>query len=441
MRNKAAVAAPPTARTVAAHVLERVDRDRAYAAATLAAELERHPQLDGRDRALCTELVYGVLRARPALLSRLSGWAPRGIDVGDSAVCAHLLVASYQLLCLDRVPAFAAVDAAVGVIGEIRDSKVAGFANAVLRKLASRGERLALTDAVLEGAPAWLFRSLQNSVGREHALALLGALPDAAGRTIPPACVRLVAGSETPTWLIDAEPGRVVSQARILHGQGDLRARPGYAEGAFSIQEEGSQCVALALGVKPGDRVLDACAGRGQKAALFAERLPERGELWAADLHPSKLDTLAREFGRLHLPLPHRSAVDWTVGSASLPRTFDRILVDAPCTGAGTLRRRPEILWRLEERDPARLGGLARRILRAVAELALPGTRIVFAVCSVLPEETVEVVEGTSDLLEPVAFDAPELEQLVGPDETVLRLLPSVHGTDGYFVASLRRRA
>jgi 16S rRNA (cytosine967-C5)-methyltransferase len=418
-----------SARTIAVTVLERVERDRAYAAAALDAELDRHPQLDRRDRALAAELVYGVLRSKGALLSRLGRHAARGLP--DDAVRRHLLVAAYQLLLLDRVPAWAAVDEAVESLRALRGPKVAGFGNAVLRKLS--GERLDPAAAIRESAPGWLYAALEKAVGAGEAEGLFGA-----GVALGDVWVRAV-GSSTPAWLRDAEPHRFAPGARLAPG-GDPDKLEGFDGGAFVVQEPGAQLVALSLGARTGERVLDACAGRGQKTTLIAERVGASGEVWATDSHPSKLSALGEEAVRLGLRVPRTTAVDYTLGSADVPGDFDRVLVDAPCTGVGTLRRRPEIAERLSPADPGRLGELATAILRGAATRARPGGRVVFAVCSVLSEEAEAVVRAVRDVLEPAPFDAPELAALGGSDSTALRLLPRAHGTDGYFVASFVRR-
>ena len=433
-RTKTAKDAPAravTARSLAARVIERVEEDSAYAAAALDAELDRHPALDPRERALAAELSYGVLRTRRALEARITAHAPRGI--ADRLVRRLLLVATYQLLLLDRIPAWAAVDEAVSEIRRARGPRVAGFANAVLRKVAE-GPKLELGVAVRESAPAWLFERLTNAVGREEAEGLFGVnVP--LGRSF----ARLVSGRTPPPWFAEAEANALAPAARVLPG-GDPERLEGYAEGAFVVQELGAQLVGLALGARQGERVLDACAGRGQKTSLLVERVGATGEVWATDQHPEKLANLGRELARLGLPPARTAAVDWTLGPGDVPGGFDRVLVDAPCTGVGTLRRRPEIAQRLTPEDPARLGALALAILREAAGRARSGGRVVFAVCSVFREEAEAVIEHVADLLEPAPFDAPELAGFTAPNTTSFRLLPRAHGTDGYFVASFARR-
>ncbi len=437
------------ARSLAVRVLERVERDDAYAVAAMDAEFSR-ASLSRRDRALATELVYGTLRVRPLLLGELEKHAARGLPKNDVFVRSVLCVAAYQILVLDRVPAFAAVSAAVETIRRERGRGVAGFANALLRKLADSGVSLDAATASYDALPQWLRGRLVKSIGEDAARALVA--PAGGGA---PTAVRLVRGREIPEWLRDAEPGVISPLARRVGGVGELRRQPGWDDGAFVVQEEGSQLIALAVGARPGERVLDACAGRGQKTSLLAERVASGGSgasggaVVAVDLHAHRLRALEAEMSRVGQQV-QTIAADWTnagdgvpMAADAVPDGFDRVLVDAPCTGVGTLRHRPEMTLRMAPEDAARLGGLAAQILRNAALKARPGGRVTYAVCSVFKAECETVLRGVSDLLEPVPFDAPELAGLLsqeGAEITTLRLLPSKHGTDGYFLASLRRK-
>lgn len=442
-----------TARGVAARVVYRVLEEQAFVSDALDAELVR-AELAARDRALATELSYGVVRLERALSQRLEALARRGVAKGDELSRSHLLVAAYQLLVLDRIPAFAAINEAVSALRRLRGPRVAGFANAVLRRLASE-PRLDLAAALEASVAPWLFDELCRSVGRQSALGLLGVperppadtateAPDKASAVTAARrglSVRLTRRADPiPEWAKNAEPGQLLPSALWLPPIGDLRQLPGYDEGAFVVQEEGAQWAALALGARPGERILDACAGHGQKASLLAERLGNDGTLWVNDIAPAKLDRLRRELDRLGLPHAQSRAIDLTQGIGDLPTDMDRVLVDAPCTGTGTLRRRPEILRRLGPDDPRRLADQATQLLRNAARLARPDGRVVFVVCSVLRIECEDVVQNVADILEPLAFDAPEAIRVAGAGAWQYRLLPTVHGTDGYYVASLRRR-
>ena len=389
-----------------------------------------------RERAFATEVAYTTLRCRRALETRVAACCPRGLPK-DRITRAALVVAAAQILLLEHAAVPVAVDAAVTRVRAIRGSRAAGFVNAVLRQVAA-GPKVPVADALRQNVADWLYMGLQAAVGRAETDALLGI--DQVGR-VRTADIRLRPGRPVPDWLADATPLHHLPNAWRVAGVGDLRERPGWQTGDFVVQEQGAQLIAWALDVSRGARVLDACAGRGQKSTLLAERVGETGMIWATDLHGRKLDALRDECARLSLANLQTLAVDWTVGGGSLPHDFAFALVDAPCTGTGTLYKRPEIVDRLTPDDPARMGQLAATILRNVATHCIAGAQIVYAVCSVLPEEGEQVLMRVADVLEPIPFAGSPLHSAVGVDATQVRLLPLLHGTDGYFVANLRRKS
>jgi 16S rRNA (cytosine967-C5)-methyltransferase len=434
------------ARASAAGVLGRVFEDSAFASAALDAELSR-AGLDPRDAALATELVYGVLRTEGFLDERLAGLASRRPYAADERVRIHLLMAAYSILFLDRIPVFAAVSEAVAGVRVAGGERAAGFANAVLRRLGGEVEaapdrRPSLADAALASAPGWLRGALRRSLGRAGATAYLGA-----GPVPPPIGLCLAKGEDRAAWVeafaaaaasgspaASVTAGAVSPRAILVRGAGDVRRLPGAGQ-AWIVQEEGAQGVTLAAGARPGERVLDACAGHGNKTWLLAGEVGPEGAVDASDLHPAKLAELrAGPAGTL---VRATYTVDWTTETGGVPEGYDLVLVDAPCSGIGTLRRRPEIGRRREPEELGRLAGLQASIVRRAATRARDGGRLVYAVCSVLREEGEEVcarlAEG-SDLgvrLEPAPF-----EGAIAGGEPVLRLLPHVQGTDGYFAAS-----
>ena len=436
------------ARALAARVLARTWDEGAFAAAALDAEIRRRAELDPRDAALATELVYGVLRTEGYLRARLEALATkRHLPELAAEARAELFAAAYSILFLDRIPAFAAVSEGVRGVSAAAGPRVGGFAHAVLRQLAAaveRGGRPAIAPAVVASAPGWLRGALRRSLGRSGAAAYL-----AAGPVPPPIGLSVARAEEREAWIerlraaapaASIEAGHASPHAILVRGAGDVRRLPG-AEGDWIIQEEGAQLVALALGARPGERVLDACAGRGNKVWLLRHGVGEAGAVDAADLYAPKLERLAT--GARAGWARATYAVDWTAGTGEVPEGYDRVLVDAPCTGTGTLRRRPEIAMRRTPDDVARLAEIQRLIARRAATRVRSGGRLVVAVCSVLREEAEELAaalalpaEPGAPTLEPVPFDAAPVAAIAGEGATTLRLLPHVHGTDGYFVAS-----
>jgi 16S rRNA (cytosine967-C5)-methyltransferase len=439
----------PTARSIAANVIARVLREDAFAAPVLDAALARYPELDSRERALATEITYGSLRTAAYLSAEIGRHAPRGIDKIDDEVRAHLFVAGYQILFLDRVPVFAAVSEAVRLIRQARGQKLAAFANAVLRRLSENagGTRTArLADALVASTAPWLRDALAKALGEADAAAFLSETAP------PPLCLRVRLDQNRDDWIgrvgrsvpatATVEPGKVSPLAILVRGGGDPRRLAGYDHGALTIQEEGAQLVALAVGARAGETVLDACAGRGNKTSLLAEAVGPTGAVDAADLHDQKLDRLREELGKMGLSPRATFAVDWNVGRGRAKEAYDRVLVDAPCSGVGTLRRRPELALRREPEDLKRLSDLQLRILLTTAALVRPGGAIVYAVCSVLGEEAEDVIASAvaqMPSLAPAPFPEGPARVLAG-NRTSLRLLPQVHGTDGYFIACLQRQ-
>ena len=427
----------PDARSLAMQVVERVLYDQAYAAAALSAEFCRYPQLTVRERAFTTELTYTALRCRRALEEKLSALAPRGLPK-DRVVRAALLVAAVQALLLDRATLAIAVDAAVTRVKAQRGVQSAGFVNALLRRVAEQPP-LNRAVALRANLPKWLHERLVAAVGIEETDALVGA--HASGGTSPNSIdVRLVKGRAVPEWLLNATPGKWLPQSRTVSGIGDPRGNPEYESGDFVIQEEGAQLIAWALDVPEGATVLDVCAGRGQKTSLLAERVGPRGAVWSTDLHESKLEALREEMNRLHLSNVQTQALDWSVGGGNLRTDFEFALVDAPCTGTGTLYKRPEILDRLKPDDPGRMGELATQILRNISKYCRGGAQVIYAVCSVLPEEAEAVLSRVEDIFEPRPFTTQALRSALGDQACAGRLLPLRHGTDGYFLAQLQKR-
>ena len=372
--------AASAARRAAFDILLRVERDAAWAGELL--HSPRLDPLDGRARALVTELVMGCLRRRGEMDFLLEKKLPRPAAALDLEVRAALRLGAYQLRCMDRLSAAAAVSASVELVKTARKRSAAGLVNAVLRNLPPLppGE-----DGARLSHPEWLRARWRRQFGADACRKLL-----AANVRRPPVYVRAVKGADVARIKREtAAEGTALEPAgapRAFRAAGGNAAHTqAFRRGRLVAQDLSSQMVAPLLAVKPGQRVLDLCAAPGGKARQLAE---EADWAAAADRSLPRLRTLRRLGSRgLRLlaldaerPLPFRAA-------------FDRILVDAPCSGTGTLARNPEIKWRLQPADLDDLQARQTRILRRALDALSPSGRLVYATCSLEPEENEQVVE------------------------------------------------
>jgi 16S rRNA (cytosine967-C5)-methyltransferase len=436
-------------RRTAYDVVLAVERDRAYANLLLP-RLSRERGLDRRDAAFAAELTYGTLRWQGVLDEVVTAAARRPAESLDPPVRAVLRVGAYQLLHL-RTPAHAAVHATVELARAVAGPKPVGFVNAVLRKISQADweawvRRLAPADdrgalAFRHGYPRWVVDAIAAALGSGDELA--AALAEDRPVTHLVARPGRVTRDELLAEAGDgAEPGPWSPYAVRLAAGGDPGALPSVRSGAAGVQDEGSQLVALALAraavtaAGGTERWLDLCAGPGGKAALLHGLLPEGGRLLAAELHPHRARLVAGALGGA----PGAIVADgtqpaWPAGA------FDRVLVDAPCTGLGALRRRPEVRWRRQPEDVDRLRPLQERLLESALDATRPGGVVAYVTCSPVPAETTDVIDAVLSRRPGVEVVDPRPLVPGVPDAgtaTHLQLWPHRHGTDAMFLALLR---
>lgn len=386
------------ARSVAIAVLHRVAAKGAYASLALDAEIKR-ARLDARDAALATEIAYGSLRVLPELDRLIAAHTAREGQKIDPWVNAALRASCYQLQHLSRVPTHAIVDDAVSHISSTRGRSLGGFVNAILRKIAAQRPLSPELPSAL-CLPAWLPPLLLEALGPQRFNSFVRArpLPPPLGLRVQ---VRQISREQLAEKISKAIPkaevalGTLSELALVVRGAGDPRKLPGYAKGDFSVQEEGAQLVVLSTGARPGERVVDACAGHGGKSRVLAQLVGSTGSVIALDIDERKLEAISQETARADANYAdakiETSAVDLTIGRGGLEATFDRVLVDAPCSGLGTIHRRPELLLRVAPADLARFTELQWSILQSAARLVRPNGRLIYSVCSPLGQEGIQV--------------------------------------------------
>jgi 16S rRNA (cytosine967-C5)-methyltransferase len=392
-----------TPRDVARRVLDRVAKGGAWATPSLDGELARSG-LDERDRRLASELVYGVLRHRLRLDRALAAHAD--LKRTPPRVVTALRVAAYQLLLLDRVPGYAAVDDAVNAARAAGGAKLAGFCNAVLRKLATAGEPALPLDprARLEieySLPTWIADELAATTGdRLGELARVFSQPaPIIARANALRTTREALIAEFSAAGITATPVPAAPMALALEGLGDPSRNASFNAGRWTVQDTGAQLVGLTAALRPGQRILDACAGVGGKSTHLAEVSGDAALIDAADQSATKLALLAETARRLGITSIRRHVCDLLDPTAPLGAAYDLIVLDAPCTGLGVLRRHPDAKWRLVPDDVPRLAQLQRQLLDAVVARLAPGGALVYSVCTFTraegPDQVAALVERT----------------------------------------------
>jgi len=451
-----------TARTIAFDVLRRVEAEGAFASDLLHAELSG--QIKPADAALATELAMGVLRWRRLLDCLLEQHTKKLVERLDLPVAIALRMGAYQLRFLHKIPARAAVNESVELVKRARKSSAATLVNAVLRKIsanatspaeewlaaeASPTERL----ATLHSHPTWMVERWLARLGEAQTVALLEANNHAPRLSC--AMHRVGQRDEIIRSLekdgLHVEPGALLTPAFAVTGGSPTRT-DAFRSGRISIQDEASQAIPLLLGVREGDWTLDLCAAPGGKTATLARAAGKTGTVVAADHHAHRLRAMAAQFERLGL---HNVQIVELDATQTLPfrHEFNRILVDAPCSGTGTLARHPEIRWRLRPEQLAESSAEQKTMLRnALAHLARGG-RLVYSTCSIEPEENEDVVAAAlRDSPSIRAVAAAEAARYLTPflaaginretlfaSDGFFRTSPALHRTDGFFAALLEK--
>jgi 16S rRNA (cytosine967-C5)-methyltransferase len=433
------------ARKIAFETLQSVESAGAYATDTLNALFRPATRHD--DAALATQLTLGTLRWQRLLDFLLARASDRPLVRLDAEVLVALRMGLYQMRFLDRVPARAAIHESVELVKAARKRSAAPLVNAVLRRAAalarqdvtpllpqdaSEAERL----GIARSHPTWLVERWLAQRGRAETIALLEsnnapsamcAMPNG----ISPEELRKALSDEG----FQTSPGRLLREALRIDS-GSLAGTKIFREGHMAIHDEASQAVPLLLDVRPGDRVLDLCAAPGGKTAVMARAAGLNGSVIACDVCAHRIRTMQAEMTRLQLSNIACVALDGTQ-PIPFPRLFSRILVDTPCSGTGTLGRNPEIRWRLLSSDIAELAARQSALLRVACAALEPGGRLVYATCSLEPEENEDVVRRV--------LEEDDSMRLVARDETRGRLAPflaedvraeAVIGEDGYFRTS-----
>ncbi len=434
-----------TAREVALKCLLAGEKQGAWSDGYLRNSI-RQAGLDRRDAALCTRLAFGVLQNRLLLDWHIARLSSVSVDKLEPAVLDCLRLGVYQMLCMDRVPPHAAVNESVELAKKYaHNPRSAGLVNAVLRAFErARGHGLPQPEelSIQYSHPQWLVEEFSRALSPDGVEALLAAdnapVPTQA-QVNPLKTTREALVEELSRAGVTAKAHPWLEGCLELEDTGSLESIPAFREGRFYIQDAAARLAVLAAGPKPGIRVLDACAAPGGKSFAAAIAMENRGEVVSCDLHPHKIKLIQEGAARLGLDCISASVMDARTFDPSLEKSFDLVMADVPCSGLGVIRKKPDIRYR----DPEPLKNLPAiqlDILLNVSRYVRPGGTLLYATCTLLRRENEDVVGRFLDRKKDFAPEPFTLPGAIGQTDGMATLWPHIHGTDGFFMAKLRRK-
>lgn len=440
-------------REAALDVLLKIEKNQAYSNLLLNDTIKKLT-VSAKDVPLLTEMVYGTIQQQKKLDFYLEAYSKKPLNKLEVWVHLLLRLTVYQLVFLDRIPDHAAINEAVEIAKNRGHKGISGMVNGILRSMLrsdlpnteiieDKVERLAVETS----HPEWLLNRWIEQIGfaktKEIAIANL---------TTPVHSVRVNTTRMSKQDVIDSleEEGLEVEESPNV--EESLRVKRGsivntkaFQEGWISIQDEGSMLVSHVLDPKPGERILDACAAPGGKSTHMAERMSNKGEIKSIDIHPHKVKLIMNQQERLGLTI-----IDGQVHDARLlidnykPETFDRILVDAPCSGLGVIQRKPDLKWAKREGDIQRLSVIQQEIIESIWPLLKKGGRLVYSTCTIDHEENENVITTFVDRHDDAGFEENFIERLPkvmseksNQTEGRIQLYPGEFDTDGFFISSV----
>jgi 16S rRNA (cytosine967-C5)-methyltransferase len=412
-------------------------------------------QLSGPDRGLFAELVFGVLRRQGTLDHILTGLLTQPLAKLEPQALILLRLGLYQLVYLDRIPESAAVNESVNLAKQ-SIPRVAGLINAVLRNYLRHKDTITFPDPVAAPAasiaarhshPQWLVKLWFSQLGEEETERLAEAASYQPPLTLRVNTLRIQRDELLRQFAangIGAVACPFSPHAIRVEGRHLITGLPGFREGLFVVQDEASQVASILLDPQPGERVLDACAAPGGKATHLAQLMANTGELLAMDVSRSKLPLILETAERLGISIITTRAADLLQSGALPANAFDRILLDAPCSGLGVIRRNPEAKWRLQPDDITRLAATQKVLLANAGRMLKPGGTLLYSTCSTSSEENELVVEDFLShhpgfVLENLSALFPALGELFTP-AGMFRAWPHRHAMDGFFAARLKKK-
>lgn len=408
------------------------------------------------DRSFITEIVYGTVKWKLTLDRVIAAYSKIKMDKLSPWILNILRLGAYQILYMTKVPPSAACNESVNLARRYGHKASAGFVNAVLRNIARKGSGIAIPSkekdlpgflSVSYSYPKWLVEKYLKLFGADFTQSLLEA-----GNSTPELTIRTNTLRITLEELVkalkeegcDAAAGKYVKEAIVLKSPINFANLQAFRNGLFQIQDESSMLPAAVLAPEPGEMVLDACSAPGGKATHIAQLMQNSGAIIAGDVHEHKLKLIDDAAERLGIRIIKSELRDASIPNRDHERAFDRVLLDAPCTGLGIVRRKPDIKWARQTKDIKGITALQKKLLQSVSEAVKPGGVLVYSTCTIFPEENEDIIE--SFLENNSDFMADDIKPFLPAALTKhakhcsLQLYPNRDGIDGFFMARIKRK-
>lgn len=432
-----------TIREKVAQVLTDIEKDDTYLQLALKKELEL---LEPKDKSFANELIYGTIKWRLRLDYVLNHFSNTPIKKMKPFVRNLMRMSVYQLLFLDKVPASAAINEAVKVMHKRKMSNLTGFVNGVLRNIERNKTEITYPNlSTYYSIPEWIVERWVKSYGEDETKAICESLSKRARVSIRINTLKTT--KENLYKLFESEGIEVIEEGFLpeslyVHVPGGIHHSLSFKEGLWTVQDESAMLVGHIVAPQKGDMILDVCSAPGGKTTHLAELMQNEGHIIAADVHEHKINLIKKNAQRLGTSIVQGTLQDGMVKNDAWEQHFDKILLDAPCSGLGIMKRKPDIRYAKDETAIRDINNIQRKLLKNAISYLKKGGILVYSTCTLTREENQDMVAYACSLgleLDPISFNLPECLKSHVKDNAYIEILPHITETDGFFIARFKK--
>lgn len=443
-----------TVREQVVDLLLQIERDKSYAQLSLKNALE---DLEARDRALATEIFYGTLKYQIQLDYWLNQYSKTPVRKMKPLIRQLLRMSLYQMLYLDKIPASAVINEAVKIAKKRKFQGLSGFVNGLLRTLDREKAQLKYPDpqasltkslSIQYALPEWMIEMWLEAYSKEEVQAIGEALnkrAEVCGRWNPIKGTKEELMSTLKAEGVQIEPGHLLEEAFYVKKVERLQNLASFKVGAWTVQDESAMLVAHVMQPQKGDKILDMCSAPGGKSMHMAGMMHNEGKIVACDVHPHKLELIEKNAKRLGISIIEPTLQDGMVLNEAFIGKFDKVLLDAPCSGLGIMKRKPDIRHNKTRADLEEIASIQRALVKNAVQYLKPEGRLVYSTCTISYEENekmaYEIAEHTGLELEDLTDTIPKCLSERLKEKGMIQILPQMADTDGFFIASFRKRS